>query len=431
MEVHYLLTTRPRGMNDILPLEISRWHRAEAIIREITRVYGYEEIRTPLLEHTELFTRGIGEDTDIVDKEMYTFTDQSGRSLTLRPEGTAPVVRAFIQNHMHAQPLPAKLYYLAPMYRYGRPQAGRLREFHQFGVEVLGSEDPAVDAEVIVLAMDFFTRLGLRKLDLHINSIGCPKCRSGYRDQLLAYLTPLKDELCATCARRLERNPLRILDCKDAGCRDIVATGPRFSDYLCPECSLHFQAVRDLLSLAKVEYQWDPYLVRGLDYYTRTTFEIMVEGIGAQSSIGGGGRYDGLVEACGGPSISGIGFGLGLERAFLALADQGVEEEPSAAKGIFIAIAETGNAYNNIRSLAFQLTTRLRDAGLPTEMNLIARSLKAQMRYADRIGARFVVLLGRSELERGRVAVRFMENSSQQEVDLDQLVSFLQSSFNA
>lgn len=420
-------------MNDILPLEISGWQRAEAIVREITRVYGYEEIRTPLLEHTELFARGIGEDTDIVDKEMYTFSDQSGRSLTLRPEGTAPVVRAFIQNHMYADPLPAKLYYLASMYRYGRPQAGRLREFHQFGVEVLGSEDPAVDAEVIALAMEFFQRLGLKNLDLHVNSIGCQKCRSEYRKHLVAFLDPLKDELCATCVKRLGRNPLRILDCKDEACRSLVTSGPRLSDYLCPECAEHFQMVKELLSLAQIDYQWDPYLVRGLDYYTRTTFEIMVEDIGAQSSIGGGGRYDGLVEACGGPPLSGIGFGLGLERAFLALANQGGGGEATTAKGVavFIAIPETGDAYGSVRSRAFQLAVSLRKAGLPTEMNLMTRSLKAQMRYANRIGAKLVVLMGSSELERQRVAVRFMENSSQQEIELEELVSFLQSTLKA
>ncbi|MHB1418152.1 MAG: histidine--tRNA ligase [Bacillota bacterium] len=418
-----MLTTLPRGTKDILPGEAEKWQYLEGVIRNICGEYGYDEIRTPIFEHTELFLRGVGETTDIVEKEMYTFTDRGDRSITLRPEGTAPVVRAFLEHNLQGQTLPVKLFYMGPMFRYGRPQAGRLRQFHQFGTEVFGPRDPAVDAEVIGLAMNFCRVLGLKDLILHLNSVGCPSCRPVHKHKLQAFLEPDLNELCPTCHGRFERNPLRIFDCKSPRCQELVAGAPDILQHLCQDCATHFRKVQTCLDKIEVEYCVDPHLVRGLDYYTNTAFEIEVAGIGAQASIGGGGRYDGLVAECGGPSIPGIGFGMGLERILLALEAQGLELPLASSTGIYVAAIGEG-----ARMESFTVVNRLRQAGIRAEMDYMDRSLKAQMKAADRYGASLVVIIGDSEIQRQMAIVRVMATSQQQEVPLGGLVDFLKAS---
>ncbi|GAW92693.1 histidine--tRNA ligase [Calderihabitans maritimus] len=415
-----MLTTRPRGTNDILPDEAIKWQYLEKIIREICEQYGYEEIRTPIFEHTELFYRGVGETTDIVEKEMYTFTDRSDRSLTLRPEGTAPVVRAFLEHKLYSGPQPTKLYYVGPMFRYGRPQAGRFRQFHQFGIEVFGSRDPAVDAEVIGLAMDFYERLGLRDLELNINSVGCPQCRPRHRLELQGYLKPHAEKLCPTCRNRFERNPLRIFDCKNTGCQELVEQAPTITGSLCNECNEHFQRVKKYLDTIGVQYVVNEKMVRGLDYYTNTAFEIIAKGIGAQSSIGGGGRYDGLVEACGGPSIPGIGFGLGLERILLAMEQQGVQVPKEEEAKVFVAVLG-----EKAKETGLRLAFKLRKKGVAAEIDYLDRSLKAQMKAADRYGARFTVIIGEQELEQNKAVVRNMITGEQEEAALEAVEELL------
>ncbi|MGB9661968.1 MAG: histidine--tRNA ligase [Moorellaceae bacterium] len=414
-----MITHRPRGTEDILPGDSEKWYSLEEKARFLCRLYGYREIRTPIFEHTELFQRGVGDTTDIVEKEMYTFYDRSNRSLTLRPEGTAPVVRAFLEHRLYAGLLPVKLFYLGPMFRYGRPQTGRLRQFHQFGVEVFGSQDPAIDAEVISLAMDFYHRVGLAGLELHVNSVGCPTCRAVHREKLKLYLSDKLSSLCPTCQGRFERNPLRIFDCKSEVCQELVSGAPTITDTLCPDCAAHFQKVLKYLEELGIGYMLDKHLVRGLDYYTKTAFEIMVAGIGAQSSIGGGGRYDGLVEACGGPPTPGIGFGLGLERVLLALEAQGRKME--AASGIDVLVATTGP---DLHRAALQLVKVLRDHNIAADKDYMARSLKAQMKYADRYPAKLVIILGEEELTQGKVKVRNLKSGEQLEVAWQEIVAF-------
>lgn len=416
-----MLTHRPRGTEDILPGTSEKWHYLEEKARSLCRLYGYREIRTPIFEHTELFQRGVGDTTDIVEKEMYTFYDRSGRSLTLRPEGTAPVVRAFLEHRLYSGPLPVKLFYIGPMFRYGRPQAGRLRQFHQLGVEVFGSRDPAVDAEVIALAMDFYRQVGLKSLELHLNSVGCPACRPVHREKLKAYLRDKLDILCPTCQGRFERNPLRIFDCKSEVCQELVAQAPTITGSLCPDCAEHFRRVLRYLEDLGIEYILDEHLVRGLDYYTNTAFEIMVAGIGAQSSIGGGGRYDGLVEACGGPPTPGIGFGLGLERILLALKAQGKEIEVKS--GIDVLVATSGP---DLEGAALRLLKALRANDITADKDYMGRSLKAQMKYADRYPAKLVIILGEEELAKGEVIVRNLRTGEQREVTWQEIIAFCQ-----
>ncbi|HWJ02606.1 MAG TPA: histidine--tRNA ligase, partial [Verrucomicrobiae bacterium] len=309
-----MLTQRPKGTNDILPGQVEKWHYVEDIIRQICREYGYQEVRTPVFEHTELFQRGVGETTDIVEKEMYTFVDKGERSITLRPEGTAGVCRAYAENKLYANPQPVKVYYVGPMFRYEKPQAGRFRQFNQFGIEVFGTVNPAVDAEVISLAMDFYERLGLKGLEVHINSVGCKKCRPVHKVKLQEFLKARLEKFCPNCQGRFERNPLRMLDCKSPICQELSAGAPTTTQCLCEDCADHFEKVKGYLDRVGVRYRVNERLVRGLDYYTKTAFEIMVEEIGAQSAICGGGRYDGLIEEIGGPPTPGIGFALGMER---------------------------------------------------------------------------------------------------------------------
>jgi len=415
-----MLTTRPRGTNDILPGEVEKWQYLESQIRLICGEYGYTEIRTPIFEHTELFMRGVGDTTDIVEKEMYTFIDRGERSITLRPEGTASAVRAYLEDKLYAGPQPVKLYYTGPMFRYDRPQAGRFRQFHQFGVEVLGSNDPAVDAEVMAMAMDFYKRLGLQNLELHINSVGCPGCRPVLRRELQNFFRPRLENLCKNCQDRLNKNPLRILDCKEIRCGEIGANAPTTIDCLCESCSEHFGQVKKHLELLDIPYVVDRRLVRGLDYYTHTAFEIMAPGIGAQSSIGGGGRYNGLVETCGGSPTPGIGYALGLERIILSMEQQGVAIPSAPGPDVFVVTAGLAAADE-----AFKLLFKFRFAGFSADKDYLNRSLKAQMKVAGKTGARYAVIIGEEELKQGVVLVRDMGAGEQKAVTISEVIGYL------
>lgn len=415
-----MLTTRPRGTNDILPGEVEKWHYLEEHMRTICREYGYSEIRTPIFEHTELFLRGVGDTTDIVEKEMYTFIDRGNRSITLRPENTASVVRAYLEDKLYALPQPVKLYYIGPMFRYDRPQAGRFRQFHQFGVEVFGSHDPAVDAEVMAMSMDLYRRLGLDNLELHINSVGCPQCRPVLIQKLKEYFRPHLGDLCKNCRERFDKNPLRILDCKETYCKDIGVDAPNTIDCLCPDCSSHFAAVKKNLELMDIAYIEDRRLVRGLDYYTHTAFEIVAPDIGAQSSVGGGGRYNGLVEICGGPAVPGIGFALGMERIILAMERQGLSFDEAGKTEVFIV---TANREANVE--AVRLLAKIRYNGISADKDYMDRSLKAQMKFAGKTGAGYTVIIGEEEMKNGAALVRNMGLGQQESVPMREVVDFL------
>ncbi|MFA7068699.1 MAG: histidine--tRNA ligase, partial [Acidaminococcaceae bacterium] len=382
-----MLTGAPRGTKDILPASIMAWRYVEQVMREVCAIFDYHEIRTPMFEHTELFHRGIGDTTDVVEKEMYTFTDRGARSLTLRPENTASVVRAFVENKMYGDVAPTKLYYIGPMFRYDRPQAGRMRQFHQFGIEALGASSPIIDAEVIMLALQVLKKLGLTDLKLKINSVGCGNCRPVHRKLLQDFFRPNLQKLCRDCQNRFERNPLRILDCKVPECKQIAVGAPKITDCLCDECSEHFAKVQELLNAAGVEYEIDSNLVRGLDYYTKTAFEIQYSPLGAQSAVCGGGRYDGLVEELGGPSTPGIGFAMGMERVLLALTKQNLLPEAAENIDIFVVVPDTDNL-----PLAFKTLNVLRACGLPCDMDFLGRSMKAQMKQANRLKAHKVII---------------------------------------
>lgn len=418
-----MLTTAPRGTKDILPGEVEKWQLIEEKVQQICRLYGYREIRTPIFEHTELFLRGIGETTDIVSKEMYTFNDRGGRTVTLRPEGTASTIRAFLENKLYTQPQPTKLYYLGPMFRYDRPQAGRYRQFHQFGVEVLGVDHPAVDAEVIALALHFLNSLGLSSdpaeggLTLHINSIGCPDCRSIYREKLISYIESNLECLCTDCLNRYQRNPLRVLDCKQKECKRITLNAPMLSDFLCTNCSEHFRELKRYLDLLNIEYIVDPRLVRGLDYYTNTAFEIISTSLGAQGTVCGGGRYNGLVEVCGGPPTPGIGFGLGLERLLLLLPEDSLTVDRPEV--FLVSFGGSG------QDLAYTLQDRLRNENISVVMDYLQRSLRSQMRYANKLEAKNVIIIGDEELESGTVSVKQMDKGEQASVRLEDLIDYL------
>lgn len=410
---------RPRGTNDFLPGETRKWQNLENSLHCLCRQYGFEEIRTPIFEETELFARGVGNTSDIVQKEMYVFQDMGGRSLALRPEGTASVARAYLENKLQTLNQPVKLYYLGPMFRSERPQAGRYHQFHQFGLEIFGSNSYLADAEVISFAWEFYTSLGLHELDLRLNSVGCPKCRPLYRQVLQEFLAPQKEQLCSTCRERFERNPLRILDCKSPVCQELSADAPVMPDHFCPECDTHFRKVRQALDEAGIPYTLDDRLVRGLDYYTKTAFEIQIKGIGAQSAVCGGGRYDGLIEEFGGPAIPGVGFALGLERIFLALDAQGLGFEETPQLDIFIAtMGETA------ANKAFTLAKELRQKNLSVQQDLLGKSLKSQLRSADKQGAKYVLIIGEEELQSGLYQVRDMAESKQELVSAEKLPSF-------
>ena len=408
----------PRGTYDIMPDDIYKWHQMEQIIRRTAATFGYAEIRTPIFEHTELFERGVGDTTDIVSKEMYTFQDRSNRSLTLRPENTASCVRAFIEHSVAGGVLPVKWYYMGPMFRYDRPQAGRYRQFHQFGVEAFGSNNPAMDAEVITLVLEILANLGLHEYELHLNSVGCPQCREVYRQKLIEHIRPVKDKLCNDCQSRFEKNPLRVLDCKVASCQEAIVGFPNMYDYLCPECSEHYNRVRSILTEAGISYIHDNQLVRGLDYYTNTAFEIMIPLIGAQSSVAGGGRYNGLVKECGGPDMPGVGFAMGMERLLLAM--NNLENNMNDPKQIDVFLALLDEKYE---TQAMNLLSGLRRAGIRADRDYNQRSTKAQMKYADKMGARLVILLGEDEIQRGVVTIRDMQTRQQSEVANETLIA--------
>lgn len=416
-----MLTRAPRGTKDILPAEAARWHFLEEEIRELCRCYGFGEIRTPIFEHTELFERGVGETTDIVQKEMYTFRDRSNRSITLRPEGTASVVRAFIEHGLYSEPQPVKLFYLSlPIFRYEKPQAGRYRQHHQFGAEIFGSPEPAADAEVITLAWDLFSRLGVKDLRLLLNSIGCPACRPAYREALKDYFRQYLEGLCPDCTSRFERNPLRLLDCKQDGCHRVAEGAPPVLASNCPECSRHLSALLEILGKIGVPHEINHRIVRGLDYYTRTVFEFVHGGLGAQDTVCAGGRYDGLVEECGGKPTPGVGFGMGMERLLLLLEEEGFEFPPPPKPEAFVATAGPETRLEG-RALVHQL----RREGITAESDYLGRSLKSQMKHADRLGVRFVVILGQDELAGGFASVRDMIGGNQQLVRLDAVSAFL------
>lgn len=415
-----MLTNAPRGTKDILPDTVGEWTYVEQKIRELCDRYGYQEIRTPMFEHTELFHRGIGEGTDVVDKEMYTFTDRGQRSITLRPENTASAVRAYLQNKLYGENSLTKLFYIGSMFRYDRPQAGRMREFHQFGIEALGEENPAVDAEVIMLAMDFLTSLGLKDLKLSLNSVGCPKCRPIYRKVLQDYFRDKLDTLCDDCKDRFERSPLRILDCKTDADKPFMPAAPKITDCLCDECKDHFHKVQEYLTQAGVEFELDPRLVRGLDYYTKTAFEIKYALLGAQSAIAGGGRYDGLIEEIGGKPTPAVGFASGLERVLLALEKQELlPEMTKTADAFVVALGESASGP------AFKLLTKLRQAGLKANMDYAGRSMKAQMKQANKAKARFALIIGEDEVKESCVMLKDMEKSEQQKVSFDTIIEKL------
>lgn len=411
-----MLTQTPKGTKDILPMESHKWQYVESQIAKVCANFGYKEIRTPVFEHTELFQRGVGDTTDIVQKEMYTFLDKGNRSISLRPEGTAGVVRSYIENGMSSLPQPVKLYYNITAYRYEKMAKGRYREFHQFGVETFGSKGPSIDVEIISLIKQLFDSLGLKDVGLNINSIGCPVCRKEYNQKLMDYFRPHLDELCGLCNNRFERNPLRIIDCKEDKCKTITAGAPAILDNLCEECRVHFEGLKKGLDNLGIAYNVDKNIVRGLDYYTKTVFEFISENVGTQGTICGGGRYDGLVGACGGPSTPAVGFAIGIERLLMEMESQGVYIPPQ--KEIEIYIAAIGEAAD---TFAEKLVYDLRARQIPAEKDLLQKSLKAQMKYADKIGAKFTVVLGEDEVNNNRAVLKNMKTGEQSEISLDKI----------
>ncbi len=408
-----LITKSIKGTLDLLPSESHKRQFVEHSCLEIAQNFGYKEIRTPVFEHTELFQRGVGDTTDVVQKEMYTFTDKGDRSITLRPEGTAGVVRSYLEHGLFNEAMPQKLCYLTSCYRYEKPQAGRLREFHQFGIECFGSSSPAVDAEVMAVAQNLFDFLGVKNLKLEINSIGCKECRKEYHAALHQYFESKKEELCGTCLGRLERNPMRILDCKSPVCSGIAKDAPKVTDYLCDDCKAHFESVQSYLKPMGMDFTVNPTIVRGLDYYSRTVFEFVSTDIGAQGTVCGGGRYDGLVEEVGGTHTPALGFGMGIERLMLLMENQGIAFPEAAKCELYIA---TMGEKATVQAAA--MANALRREGMFVEFDVVGRSVKAQMKYANKIGARFTVVIGDSELESGIVKLKNMESGEEQEVAL-------------
>ena len=407
-----------KGTKDLLPQESYKWDKIESEIREVARLFNLHKIATPTFEHTELFLRGVGDTTDIVNKEMYTFEDKGGRSVTLKPEGTAGVVRSYIENGLSQLPQPLKMYYLTSVFRYERPQAGRLREHHQFGVEIYGADSPEQDVEVMTIARALFKRLGITSPELHINSIGCPTCRKGYNEALKAYFSSKKEELCPTCQDRLEKNALRILDCKEEKCAAIAADAPSVLDYLCEDCRTHHEGVKALLTKAGIPFSVDDRIVRGLDYYTKTVFEFVVTDIGAKSTVCGGGRYNDLVEQIGGKPCPAVGFGMGIERLVLTMQSVGASFGEVPSPDLFVANIGAADE-------AFLLVQRLREEGIAAECDTMGRSLKSQMKLSDKLSSKFTVVIGESELAQGKVKVKRMSDGSEEEVNLDDLARYI------
>ena len=405
----------PKGTKDVLPSESYKWHYVERIARETADLYCLNEIRTPTFEHTELFLRGVGDTTDIVNKEMYTFRDKGDRSITLKPEGTAGVARSFIENGLFNGAMPLKMYYITPVFRYENPQKGRLREHHQFGVEVYGGAGADTDAEVIKLAYTVLKKCGL-SVKLYINSMGCPDCRKKYNDALKGYFADKLDKLCSTCRERYNKNPLRILDCKEEGCKALCKDAPKIIDYLCEDCSAHFKKLQELLTDCGVAYEINPFIVRGLDYYTKTVFEFVTTALGSQGTVCGGGRYDNLISQLGGTPTCGVGFGMGIERLLMLMEAENViipERE-----NVKLYIATMGNA---AYKKAFEIVSALRDKGVKAEVDHAGRGIKAQFKYADKIHAENVVTLGENELASGIAQIKHMADGSLKEVKIDEI----------
>ncbi len=414
------MITVPKGTKDTLPKDSYKWQYIENTARKTAALFDAKEIRTPTFEHTEVFVRGVGETTDVVNKEMYTFLDKGGRSITLKPEGTAGTIRAFVESGLYASALPVKLYYITDCFRYERPQAGRLRQFRQFGVEFLGSDSCGIDAEVILLAKSFLDGLGVKNLKLHINSIGCKDCRKKYQQALRDFLAEKKDKLCDKCKERYDTNPLRILDCKDEDCKKLLKGAPVILDYICDDCKAHFDGVKELLRAAGVEFTVDTGIVRGLDYYTKTVFEFVSDNIGAQGTVCGGGRYDGLVSEFGGGDIPGVGFAVGIERLLLLLENDGVEIPEPERLTVYVApIGEAG------REKAFKIVSELRKSGIAADTDYMERGIKAQFKYADKINAKFVGVLGDSEAERGVIKLKDMSSGEEKDVPISAILNEL------
>ena len=413
-----LITKAIKGTKDVLPKEIHKNQYIEATALDTAEKYGYKEIRTPVFEHTELFQRGVGDTTDVVQKEMYSFDDKGGRNITLRPEGTAGAARAFLENGLSNEALPQKVCYITSCYRYEKPQAGRLREFHQFGVECFGSQSPLADAEIISLAKSIFDNLGVKDISLEINSIGCPECRGKYHEALKEYFRAEQDELCDSCRDRLERNPMRILDCKSPVCSKIAEGAPVVLDYLCDECREHFELVQKYLKAENIDFTVNPKIVRGLDYYTKTVFEFVSNSIGAQGTVCGGGRYDGLIEELGGQHTPSLGFGMGLERLMLLMETQGCEFPESSKPDLFIV-----SMGEKATLKAVEIAKDMRGEGFSCLYDINGRGLRAQMKYADKLGAKFTVVLGDNEVAEGIAKLKNMQTGEETEIALATFVS--------
>lgn len=409
-----VITKKIKGTEDVLPKDSYRWQFVEDVMRKESAAYGFKEIRTPVFEHTELFARGVGQTTDVVQKEMYTFDTKGGESVTLRPEGTAGAARAVLEHGLVNDSLPIKASYFVSCYRYEKPQAGRLREFHQFGLECYGTQSPVADAELICAAQSIFDRLGIKQLRLEINSIGCPTCRAEYHKALKEYFYGYKDELCETCNSRLEKNPMRILDCKSPVCSKIAGGAPKITDYLCDECKEHFASVQKYLDAAGVEYTVNPTIVRGLDYYTKTVFEFVTDFIGAQGTVCGGGRYDGLIEELGGKHLPSLGFAMGIERLLMLMDKQGIEIPRPSTCDLYVAVMGESASLKS-----FEIIKAVRSCGLIAETDVVGRGLRAQMKYADKIGAKFSMVLGDNEIEHGKAVIKNMSSGEQTEIVLD------------
>lgn len=409
-----VITKKIKGTEDVLPKDSYRWQFVEDVMRKESASYGFKEIRTPVFEHTELFARGVGQTTDVVQKEMYTFDTKGGESVTLRPEGTAGAARAVLEHGLVNESLPIKASYFVSCYRYEKPQAGRLREFHQFGLECYGTQSPVADAELICAAQSIFDRLGIKQLRLEINSIGCPTCRAEYHKALKEYFYGYKDELCETCNSRLEKNPMRILDCKSPVCSKIAENAPKITDYLCDECKEHFASVQKYLDATGVEYTVNPTIVRGLDYYTKTVFEFVTDFIGAQGTVCGGGRYDGLIEELGGKHLPSLGFAMGIERLLMLMDKQGIEIPQPSTCDLYVAVMGDKASLKS-----FEIIKAVRSCGLIAETDVVGRGLRAQMKYADKIGAKYSMVLGDNEIEQGKAVIKNMTSGEQTEVVLD------------
>lgn len=410
----------PKGTKDVLPKQSYLWQYVENTARETAEAFGFREIRTPTFEYTELFSRGVGDTSDIVNKEMYTFLDKGNRSVTLRPEGTAGVARAFLENGLAGGAMPFKVYYLISAFRYERPQAGRLREFHQFGAELYGADGAYADAEAITFADAFLKNLGLKQIKLRLNSIGCKKCRAKYYEALKEYFAPRLDEMCSDCKTRFEKNPMRMLDCKEEGCKRFTANAPKMLGYLCDDCKEHFETVQKLLTASGVQYELDPSIVRGLDYYSRTVFEFVTSAAGAQGTVLGGGRYDTLLSEIGGEDVPAVGFAAGLERLLMVMDAEKAPFKEEKKTDCYL-LGMDGKS----REKAFLLANELRRAGFSAETDLMTRSVKAQFRHAGKIGARFVAVIGENELNEGAAEVKDMQTSSSEKVIFEELRQYL------